>query len=211
MNYIEFHSHILFDIDHGVQTLKDFEDNIKAYQEAGFTTVVVTPHIYHPLVQTKISNIRGNFQKASEIAQSYNITLILGSELYLESQTSILTLAAKDKYSLVEFSPTDKPFALDKRLQMIKDFHYTPVIAHVERYSWLKPDSQDVRMMKDMGCLFQANVRGIENNFLSPYLEQNLIDIIASDNHGDITLPDRLRKALDANPAILKKMQSLSL
>lgn len=63
--------------------------------------------------------------------------------------------------------------------------------------------------LKQMGCLLQSNVEAVENGDALPYLKHDLIDIIATDNHGDETLPVRLVQTLSDWPQVAQRMENL--
>jgi len=60
-----------------------------------------------------------------------------------------------------------------------------------------------------LGCLLQTNVEAVENGDSHPYLKRNLIDLIATDNHGDENLPLRMVQCLNAWPQVYGKMETL--
>ena len=211
MNLLDLHSHLLFDVDHGVQTRNLYRALLLEYRKAGINTLVLTPHLFHPTVKTKVENIRENFALAKEDASKVGIRVVLGAELYLGTQIEVRTIPIAGRYALVEFPVSGKPIGLDRKLGQLLDQGLEPVIAHVERYPWLRPDGETFRMLKDMGAWIQVNVSGIENKTAMPYIQRDLVDIIADDNHGDRTLPGRLRACLDAYPEIAARMESLDL
>lgn len=211
MRLLDLHSHLLFGVDHGVQTREQYLDILPGYQKAGISTIVLTPHLFHPTVKTNVSNIRTNFHIAKEDAAKYGIRTILGAELYLGSQLDVKTIPIAGRYALVEFPVSGKPIGLDRKLQQLLDQNLEIIIAHVERYPWLKPNDQTFNMFKDMGAWIQVNVSGIEKKTALPYIKLDLVDIIADDNHGDKTLPSRLRACLDAYPQIRSRMESLDI
>lgn len=211
MDLLDLHSHILFDVDHGVQDRKLYRALLLEYKKYGFGTLVLTPHVFHPTVKTKVANIRENFRLASEDAAKVGIRTILGAELYLGSQLEVKTIPIGGRYALVEFPVSAKPIGLDRKLQQLIDQGLEPIIAHVERYPWLNVKSDTFEMFKEMGAWIQVNVSGIENKAAMPYIQRDVVDIIADDNHGDLTLPKRLKACLDAYPGICSRMESLGL
>lgn len=211
MRYIDLHTHVLFDVDHGIQSHEDYSRMICLYREAGFDTVVFTPHQNHPLVRTREENIPSSFETAGEEAKSMGITTYLSRELYVEDQLDVKVRPLNGIYVLVEFNPDRRPVHLEQKLERLEDEGYELIIAHIERYKWLSPKSDDIRMFMNHGCWLQVNVKGIEDKSAKPYLKKGLVHIIASDNHGDETLPSRLRRALDDNPDVLQRMQNLEL
>ena len=211
MSLLDLHSHLLFDVDHGVQTRDMYRALLLEYMKNGITTLVFTPHLFHPTVKTKVENIRENFRLAKEDAQKVGIKVILGAELYLGSQLEVKTIPIGGRFALVEFPVSGRPVGLERKLQQLLDQELEPIIAHVERYPWLKPDDETFSMFKEMGAWIQVNVSGIEKKTAMPYIQRDLVDIIADDNHGDRTLPKRLRDCLDSFPDIRRRMESLDL
>jgi len=211
MSLLDLHSHLLFDVDHGVQTRDLYRALLLEYRKYGIDTLVLTPHLFHPTVKTKVENIRENFRLAKEDAQKVGIRTVLGAELYLGSQIEVKTIPIAGRYALVEFPVSGRPVGLQRKLQQLLDQGLEPVIAHVERYPWLKPNDGTFEMFKEMGAWIQVNVSGIEKKTAMPYINRDLVDIIADDNHGDRTLPRRLRACLDAFPEIRRRMESLDL
>lgn len=209
MSYLNLHSHLLFGVDHGVQTRDEYRMLIREYHNCGFETIALTPHLFHPDVKTNVGNIRENFRLAEEDAKAFGIRVVLGSELYLGSQNEVKTVPIAGRYALVEFPVSGRPLGLSRKLQQLLDQGLEPVIAHVERYPWLRPKDETFEMFWDKGAWIQVNVSGIENRKAIPYIDADLVDIISDDNHGDISLPRRLRNCLDQYPQILERMNSM--
>lgn len=210
MILFDLHTHVLFDVDHGVQNIENSIKQLQEYKKQGFDFVAVTPHIYHPEVICKIHNIRENFERLKKEAEQIGIGIYLGSELYLEAQTEIKSIPICGKYALVEFSPYTKPVDLEGKLNQLILQNLQPIIAHVERYYWLKPNSSEIELLNHLDCLLSVNVSGIDNHLADPYLKTGLIQLIVSDNHGDIKLPGKLKKSLEKYNKITEKMQSIA-
>lgn len=204
---IDFHTHILFDCDHGVADKKTYTKLIKKYAKQGFDTIVLTPHLCHPNAGCKSENIEKNFEEAKNIASEYGIDVYLGCELYFDGTRSDMDVyAIGGRYVLCEF-PTDmKPIKLVEKLTELQSRGYTIIIAHVERYSWMKPNSQLLQTLRNMGCIIQVNMESVRKRKAKPYFKARMVDIIASDNHGDMKAPKKLRKVLEKHPEIMIEM-----
>ena len=211
MSVFDFHTHLLFGVDHGVQTEEIYRKLLLEYHKYGIDTLVFTPHIYHPTVKTNALNVRPNFEKAVKDAEKLGMKVYLGSELYLASQLEVKCIPVAGRFALCEFSTREKPMALGRKLQQLLDKGLELVVAHVERYPWMKPKDDTFKMLRGLGAWIQVNVESVENKKALPYLEEDLVDIIATDNHGDMTLPLRLKTALDAYPTIRARMESMGL
>ncbi len=211
MSVFDFHTHLLFGVDHGVQTQEVYRKLLLEYHKYGIDTLVFTPHVYHPTVQTKVLNIRQNLELAQRDAQKLGMKTYLGSELYLSSQLEVKCIPVAGRFALCEFPVNEKPLALERKLQQLVDKGLEVVVAHVERYKWVKPKDDTFKMFRELGAWIQVNVEGVESKKALPYIDQDLVDIIATDNHGDMTLPARLKTALDAYPTIRARMESMGL
>lgn len=54
INMIDFHSHIVFDVDDGARTLDDSVKMIVEANNAGFTDIILTPHYMKGYFDKKI-------------------------------------------------------------------------------------------------------------------------------------------------------------
>lgn len=208
---MDLHTHLLFGVDHGVQTREQYRSLLLEYKRQGFETLILTPHVYHPTVKTNVAAIRENFRLATLDASKVGIKTVLGSELYLGSQIEVRTIPLGGRFALCEFPVSSKPLGLDRKIEQLQNQGLEVIIAHVERYPWMTPESSTCHMLKDMGCWFQSNVSGVEKKTAMPYIQKDMVDIIASDNHGDKTLPARLKYVLEQYPEIRQRMDSLDL
>jgi protein-tyrosine phosphatase len=211
MGVCDLHCHLLPEIDDGYVSREHFERMLQLYKESGITTIAFTPHVYNPYVTTNISMIRETYGWASSLADSMGLKTYLGSELFVGSQEVLKSLPIKGIYSLVEFGLSLPPNNLLPRLKVLSDSGLTLILAHVERYRWLSAQSPLLRQMKELGALVQVNVEAVENKTALPYLQSGLVDLIATDNHGDETLPGRMLAELENWPEVYRKMERMGL
>ncbi|MDK2860173.1 CpsB/CapC family capsule biosynthesis tyrosine phosphatase [Sphaerochaeta halotolerans] len=209
MGICDMHSHLLPEIDDGYLSREQFIRMLNLYQLSGVTAIAFTPHIFNPYVTTNISELRETYQWARGEAEALGLQTYLGSELFVGDQETLKTIPINGRFALVEFGLSLPPPKVLERLQQLVQMHYRPLIAHVERYLWLSPKSTMLQRLRSLGCLLQTNVEAVENNLSLPYLELGLIDVIATDNHGDETLPARLMDALEKWPSVGRSMQNL--
>jgi protein-tyrosine phosphatase len=209
MGLWDVHSHLLPEIDDGYLDRAGCIRMLEIYRECGIDNIVVTPHIYNPFVRTAIERIRPTFAWAKESAEALGIALHLGSELYVSDQDVLRAIPIVDRYVLVEFSLALPPQRLMEQLKQLIDDGFVPIIAHVERYLWLDPSDALVHRLKEMGCLLQGNVDAVESGDALPYLEAELIDILATDNHGNERLPLCLVQMMEKWPFVKKRMEEI--
>ncbi len=211
MGICDFHCHLLPQIDDGYVSVESFSRMLSLYKESGVSSIAFTPHIYNPYVTTNIGSLRETFTWASKIAMDMGIITHLGSELFVGDQAELKCIPIADKYCLVEFGLSLPPANLIPRLEKLRDDGLTIIIAHVERYRWLKPSSPTLERIRSLGALVQVNVEAAEDGSALSYLESGLVDIIATDNHGDETLPGRMLAVLNEWPKVFDKMDAMIL
>ncbi|MDD4572712.1 MAG: capsule biosynthesis protein CapC [Sphaerochaeta sp.] len=209
MGLCDFHCHLLPQIDDGYITSEGYARMLRLYKESGVSSIAFTPHIYNPYMSTDVGAIRETFKWASKIALDMGMVTYLGSELFVGDQAELKSIPIAGKYSLVEFGLSLPPANLIPRLEKLRDEGLTIIIAHVERYRWLSPSSPALKRLLALGALLQVNVEAVEDGSALPYLKSGLVDLIATDSHGDETLPSRMLAALNDWPAVLKKMEGM--
>lgn len=209
MGLCDFHCHLLPQIDDGYVALEGFSRMLSLYKESGVSTLAFTPHIYNPYVTTNIGSLRETFAWASKVALDMGMVTYLGSELFVGTQEELKCIPIADKYCLVEFGLSLPPANLIPRLEKLTGEGLTILLAHVERYRWLTPTNSALERLLALGALVQVNVEAVEDGSALPYLEAGLVDLIATDNHGDETLPNRMLAVLNEWPEVYKKMEGM--
>lgn len=209
MGYVECHCHLLPFVDDGVKTKDQALTVVTSYKEAGFDTIVTTPHLYNPQVNTQVKHIRPMYTWLQKECERMGINLILGSETYVGSASFPKNIPFLGSFVLVEVDATVEPlFLLNYAYTLIKDGYYV-ILAHIERYNWFSEKSVVMNKLRDMGVFFQSNSDAVLSGTVNHYLEKNLIDIIAGDNHGDVETPGQLAKCMQLHPMILQNMNRL--
>ena len=196
----DIHCHILPGLDDGAQDLSDTVQMARIAADCGITHIVATPHCNIP---GEVNNYIGHayadaLQSAREaISEAYiPVKLLSGMEVFvtfdlpdLIRADKILTLNHSD-YMLIEFDFGEDPDFVDFMTDRLLEMKLVPVIAHPERYEFIKYDIEFALRLRRKGCLFQAN----KDSFLGKYgqgaekasfalLRRNLITAVASDAH----------------------------
>ncbi len=183
MAITDIHSHLLPGVDDGVSSRDESEALLVQYHAAGITRIICTPHLNNPYVRTRILAIRDAYLWFSETALKYGIQAELGSELYITPQ-KYKFIPFLDRFLLVETPLRVEPLFLLDRIFEFQLQGFTVIMAHVERFSWMTPESPAAVRMREMGVLFQVNIQGVEDGSALPYMDADMVDFIASDNHG---------------------------
>ena len=164
---IDFHNHILPNVDDGSRSLEMSLKMLKEASMQGITDVVNTVHYQHPKVESKdisferITKEINNLQ-LELIKFDIPIKLHSGSEVYfLPNLTDIisdpLVTLGNGKYMLVEFQSFFLPRNYKEEFFKLKMKGVTPILAHPERY---KPVQKNIDIIYDflnMGCLIQVD------------------------------------------------------
>ena len=156
------HSHILFGVDDGIQTLDESLAAIAAEESLGVTELWCTPHIMEDIPNTT-DFLRQRFSEL-KAAYSGNVSLNLAAEYMLDtifeerlSEKDILVM--KDNVVLVETSTWTPPFDMLNQLRELQKNGYIPLLAHPERYRYM--DKEDYEELVRMGVKLQLNLPSI--------------------------------------------------
>jgi len=204
---VDIHCHILPGIDDGAADLYDSLNMASLAAKSGVKAIVATPHCNVPesppnYFDEHFRNLLLKTRKAIE-KEGIPVKLLGGMEVFatydlpdLIKDGKILTLN-QSRYMLIEFGFYEEPEFAEIMVRRLKELKIIPVIAHPERYEFIKDDIEFAKQLKATGCIFQAN----KGSFLGRYgsstekcafelINQGLIDVIASDAHNpDIRTP----------------------
>jgi len=211
MSYIDFHTHLLPNIDDGVLKFDQIEEMLEVYSKASFSKIVCTPHLYNPYVKTDIANIKDTYLKVKDIAFNFGIDLLLGSEYYYLNQTRIVGIPISSKYQLVELPTTLPPKDFVEKFYSLIKSGIIIILAHVERYPYLKVGSPYLEKLIDMGVLIQVNASSLANGKAVDFVEKEIADLISTDNHGNFKLPIVYLEQLGKYPYLIKRMGKIYL
>ena len=158
------HSHILPGVDDGVSDMETSLKILAAYEKLQIKEVWCTPHIMED-IPNKTEDLRARF---AELKSAYHgpVQLNLAAEYMMDGlfldrleQDDLLTHGHEGNYLLVETSYYTPPMDLYGILESIKRKGYYPILAHPERYLYMK--LTDYEPLKKMGLRFQLNVASL--------------------------------------------------
>lgn len=200
---IDVHSHIVFDVDDGPDTLEESLDLIAESYRQGVRVLVSTSHRRKGMFETPEEKIKANFETVKTAAEERfpDLTLLFGGELYYTEdlrqklENGQVPTMAGTRYALIEFSMTTPWRDIHTALTKVLLLGITPIVAHIERYNALEYADDRVQEILDMGCLTQVN----SNHVLKPklfgdkekifkvrgryFMEKGLVTCISSDMH----------------------------
>lgn len=206
---IDFHSHILPNIDDGSTSIGETINLIEEASKVGFTGIISTSHYIQGYYEFDCYERNQLLDIVQNKMQSGNLELYLGSEIYFSSEIIDLIKDKKastinnTRYLLFELPMNTKPLFVKELVYELIQNGYRPIIAHPERYSYVQDEINYVRELANLGTLFQANygsVLGMYGNdakkTLKKLLKDDLISFLGSDVHRTGQIYPKIPKAL---------------
>lgn len=204
----DIHTHILYGVDDGAENIHESLELIKTEISTGINTIVLTPHFdaYNDSLDIFKEKCKDSYNNLLKNTDRQNINLLLGSETFYSSALlyyhTLRPLCINGtSYLLIEFS-TDMKFNKNFFVQfekLIIKFDIVPIIAHTERYSYIRRHMKTLKKFQKIGCLIQVNadyiINNIDRNFTKKMFRRFYIDIIASDCHDCIKRSPNLKEA----------------
>ena len=158
---IDFHTHILPNLDDGARSIEEAQQLIKEAKNAGFDKVILTTHYMEGHYEKNI-NEREKVQE--ELARNIkDVETYLGNEIYLSS--NIIKLLEDEKastinntsYVLFEMSMEEEPLDLyDNIYNMIRN-KVVPILAHPERYPYIQKEPDIIYELIEKGVYMQVD------------------------------------------------------
>ncbi len=189
---IDIHSHLLPGVDDGSPSLDVSVPVLERFAADGVTVLVCTPHLNASQAATapytEYLNILTELRRAAPAVPE----LRLGWEIMLDAPGVDLTAPelclGGSRALLVEFTRGGIPRGASTELRRIARSGRTPILAHPERYFGCTLEL--VREWREVGVVIQTDAsvlmgRGLPGGLARSLLSHGLIDILASDNHGD--------------------------
>ncbi len=216
---VDMHNHILPGIDDGAKTVDDSVALIKGFGEFGITRFVCTPHImenYYPNNPITINASLEILKNRLKMNGMDSIKVEAAAEHMIDSNFELLLerndiMPLKKQYLLVEMSYLQPSINFDEAIQRVAEHRFFPILAHPERYVYLKEGSSKYKKYRENGILFQLNLLSLGTYYgkevqrkASKLIENGLIDFIASDVHNmaqlqslkEIKIDSKLEKVL---------------
>lgn len=203
MDFIDIHTHILYGVDDGAQSIATAVEMLKNAVASDVSAVVLTPHCNHPAVYRDnylTDDLTERFQRLKIESENIPIKIYLGAEAHVTENLpelldmGVIPTLAGSRYLLTEFNEMVQKDYCDKMLGEIISRGYVPLIAHPERYQAVCENPKIVADWLDMGCHTQLTSGSITGAFgktakkTSDFLLKNdLVCCVASDAHGTKT------------------------
>ena len=189
---IDLHSHLLPGVDDGSKSVEQTLPVLERFAADGVTILVLTPH----LVASQVA--KAPYERNLAILEELrsvaplSIDLRLGWEIMLDEPKKDLRsphlALGGSKAVLVEFPRLGVPVSAGDELYRIRCSGLVPVLAHPERYWGCTVDR--VAEWRDAGAVMQMDTdglmgRGPISKLSRMLVQEGLVDLFSSDNHGD--------------------------
>lgn len=206
----DLHCHLLTGIDDGARDCAESLTLLSAEREDGVERIALTSH-YNPEAEAPEAFIRRREAAFSALSQSLAEAGVPAPECKCGAEVMFSPLLGRmdaealciegTRVLLLELPVTHRPYFLDETLFALQEQGITPLLAHVERYSFVMEDPGILYDWTAAGILSQVNagtlIRARHGSLLWRLLDANLVQIIASDAHSPAHRPPNLAAGLN--------------
>lgn len=203
------HSHLLPGVDDGVGELTESLGILDGMECRGVRKVWLTPHVMEDVpnatvvLLTKFSLLKAAYSGAVRLGLAAEYMLDNLFEERLETDDLLPLCEAGRRYLLVETSCFSPPMNLLSVLERIRAKGYFPLLAHPERYLYMK--ESDYRALKAGGIAFQLNLPSLAGMYGKHVqkkavllLKAGMYDLAGNDIHSSEYLNILLRAKIDS-------------
>ena len=196
---IDCHCHILPGIDDGSPDLAYSLKMARVAVASGITEIVATPHHLNGVYQNPKAFILSAVAELQAHLNLHQIPLKLhpGSEVHLapelleqEQNGELMTYGNHGKAMLVEFPKHSIPTGSEPILENLVYRGITPIVAHPERNTTLRNESNRIAEWISIGCKMQLTTQSCDGMFgnviediCRNWCEKGWVHLIASDAH----------------------------
>ncbi len=189
---IDIHSHLLPGVDDGSKSVEVSLPVLERFAADGVECLVLTPHLVaSEAARAPYERNLAIYEELRAVAPR-TLELKLGWEIMLDEPNCDLRAAhlhlGGSTAALVEFPHHGVPVTAGDELYRIRCSGVVPVLAHPERYYGCTVDR--VIEWRRAGAVIQMDTGGLLgkgsiSRLSRALVEQGLVDMFASDNHGD--------------------------
>ena len=194
---IDLHSHVIYDIDDGAEDLEASLAILKKAESIGIAKIMATPHF--TIGEDAFSFLQKRERRLAKIEEALadnkiNISIKAGAEVYITdeifNEENLKSLAlGEGNVILSEFKyHSIKAERFLEYIDYILEDGLIPLIAHVERYSFIRHNSMLLNSLLSRGVLLQVNALSLyenseEGEFARMLIDKKLVTVVASDIH----------------------------
>lgn len=211
MGYFDIHSHVLYGLDDGSQSLEQSIDMLRLSYEQGVRHVIATPHYskqFKPYSKERAEEVRLELEAAAKSNIAEDMEISLGQELFFTERTlerlseGTLITMGDSRYVLIEFYPWESYYEIQKAVRELRSMGYRPILAHIERFEALA-DEDNVFELTEMGAYMQMNYGSISGSifdktasYCRKMLKNGAIHFLGTDMHNTDSRAPKLNAAI---------------
>ncbi len=195
---VDMHSHLLPDLDDGLQNMEQTIEFAKEMQDLGYKKLICTPHILPgvhenttEIILARLAEVRTAF-KENEIYIEIDAAAeyMVGQEFHEAIKNDDTLLTFGNKHILIEMSYAAPSQNIAQVIFDLRIKGYRPIIAHPERYNYYLGNKDAYEDFIVRGCLLQINLLSLTGFYGKPvqkaaeYLVKNkMVSFIGTDMH----------------------------
>ena len=199
-NMIDIHMHLIPGVDDGAENMEMALVMMARAREHGISQIIATPH--SEVFRYSKEGGKIIFKRLVDAAAKVcpDMKLYLGCEVYCETGIMAEVLEALDsgryptmnrtEYVLMEFSQWVYPENTLPCVKALVNAGYKPIIAHMERYKYLRSNMELVDQFRSMGALIQLNAYSLFDemdesikNWARQLVLERKVDFLGTDAH----------------------------
>lgn len=199
---IDFHTHILPNLDDGARDLEEAHNLILEAKKAGFDEIVFTPHYIEGYYETSVKEREVWYETFLEKFNGLKeVKTYLGSEILLSDNIMKLLENAKastinnTSYILFELPKDKEPVHLYDNIYELMKNKVVPILSHPELCPYVQKEPEILYELVEKGVLIQADYGSIIGKngkraklIMDKMLESNLVHFLGTNTHQDNTI-----------------------
>ena len=197
---IDIHMHLLPGMDDGAEDMEMALVMMIRAKQQGISKIIATPH--SEAFHFSKEDGRVIFKRLAAATEKVcpDVSLYMGCEVYCEADImeQVLELLNSGfyptmngtKYVLMEFSQWVYPENTLPCVEVLVDAGYIPIIAHMERYKYLRDNMELVNRFRELGAMIQLNTYSLfdemddlTKNWARQLVLERKVDFLGTDAH----------------------------
>jgi protein-tyrosine phosphatase len=231
---IDLHSHILYGLDDGPNTMDESIQMCRISYRDGARTIVATPHtlngLYHndrETILSKVHELNDALARDNSELRTPNpeLKILPGADVRLSEEIlfqldrgEVTTVCDGKKFVIIELPFHAIPFRTEEVLFQLMARGIVPIISHPERNLEIVRRPTRYYEMIRMGCLGQVTAMSLTGGFgakiktfTEKLLKKSLLHLIASDAHNINGRPPGLTHAVREAEKIVGREEALKM
>lgn len=216
---IDFHSHIIPNVDDGSKSIEETFNLIKEAKEVGFDSIISTSHYMEEYYEVSAPERRVWIDAIQQglNQQAIDVKLYLGNEIYITP--NIIELLKEEKATTINqtsYVLFELPLGVDSEPMNLYDIIYemqenklVPILAHPERYVFVQKSPELIYDLIQKGVLMQVNYGSIVGRYgekaqiiAEKLLTHKMVHFLGTDVHKQNTIYPKI-------PFILSQLREL--